>query len=110
MTSCALGVVLCVPVFAQMDSRACTTDAPHVVALSFDRSVTGVVRAYVPADVPAAESSLVPPAAMDAGSLRPLVESMLRRSPTFRQQCQRLATPRLGSISFRYEPLRDARR
>lgn len=109
MTSGVLGVVLCVPVFAQMDSRARTTDAPQVVALSFDRSVTGIVRPYVAADVPTAESSLVLPAALDAGTFRPLVEAMLRRSPTFRQQCQRLATPRLGSISFRYEQLRGAR-
>ncbi len=34
---------------------------------------------------------------------------MLRRSPTFRQQCQRLVNPRLGSISFTREPLREAR-
>jgi hypothetical protein len=104
VTSCVLGVVLCVPVFAQMDSRARTTDA-RVVALAFDRTVSGIVRAYVPDDVPAAESAPIPPIALNAGALRPLVEAMRRRSPTFRQQCQRLVNPRLGSISLRHEPL-----
>jgi hypothetical protein len=108
VTSCVLGVVLCVPAFAQMDSRARTSDAPPVVALAFDRTVTGVVRAYV-ADVPAAESAPLLPIALNAGPLKPLVEAMLRRSPTFRRQCQRLVNPRLGSILLTHEPLRGAR-
>jgi hypothetical protein len=109
VASCVLGVVLHVPAFAQMDTRVRATNAPQVVALAFDRTVTGVVRAYVPADVPAAESALIPPAALDAGALRPLVEAMLRRSPAFRQQCQRLVSARLGSISLRREVLRGSR-
>jgi hypothetical protein len=109
VTSCVLGVVLSVPAFAQMDSRARTTDAPQVVAFAFDRTVIGAVRAYVPADVPAVESAPIPPTALEAGPLRPLVEAMLRQSPTFRQQCQRLVNPRLGSIVLRREMLRGAR-
>ena len=85
------------------------TDAPQVVALAFDRHVTGVVRAYVPAEVPDLDIIPVSPAALNAGVLRPLVESMLRRSPAFRQQCQRLASPRLGDISFRHEVMKGAR-
>ena len=109
MASGVLGVVLYVPAFAQMDSRARATGAPQVVALAFDRTGTGVVRAYVPADVPAAESAPIPPVALEAGALRPLVEAMLRRSPTFRQQCRRLVNARLGSISLRREMLRGSR-
>jgi hypothetical protein len=105
-----LGVVLRVPVFAQMDSRArMATDAPQVVALAFDRHVTGVVRAYAPADGPATESSPISPVALSAGPLQPIIDAMLRRSSTFRQQCLRLASPRLGTISFRQEVLKGAR-
>lgn len=91
-----------------MDNRARATDAPWVLALAFDRSVTGIVRTYVPDDVPA-ESAAAIPLALQAGILQPLIESMLRRSPTFRQQCQRLASPKLGGISVRYESLKGAR-
>jgi len=109
MTSCVLGVVLYVPAFAQTDSRTRAASAPQVVALAFDAANTGVVRAYVPADVPAVEGSTRLPAALDAGAMTSLVESMLRRSPTFRRQCQRLASPRLGAIFVRHELLRGAR-
>jgi hypothetical protein len=85
-----------------------TTDAPQVVALAFDRHVTGVVRAYAPSDGPTTESPLSP-VAFNAGFLQPLIDSMLRRSPTFRQQCQRLASPRLGTIAFRQEVMKGAR-
>jgi hypothetical protein len=91
-----------------MDNRARATDAPRLLALAFDRSVTGIVRTYVPDDVPA-ESAAAIPLALDAGILQPLIESMLRRSPTFRRQCERLASPRLGGISVRYEPLTGVR-
>ena len=92
-----------------MDSRArLTADAPPVVALAFDRHVTGVVRAYDPSDGPATGSP-ISPVAFNAGVLQPLVDSMLRRSPAFRQQCQRLASPRLGTITFRQEVIKGAR-
>jgi hypothetical protein len=109
VASCVVGVVLYVPAFAQMDSRARTTNAPQIIALAFDGTATGVVRAYVPADVPAAKSAPIPPVALDAGTLQPLVEAMLRRSPTFRQQFRRLVNARLGSISLRREVLRTSR-
>ena len=109
VTSGVLGVVLCVPAFAQMDTRARATDAPRVLALAFDPSVTSVVRPYVAADVPAAESSSLLPAALNAGAMKPLVEAMLRQSPTFRRQCQRLMDPRLVSLLLRHEILRGAR-
>jgi hypothetical protein len=106
--ACVLGVVFSVPVFAQMDTRARATDA-QTLALAFNRSVTGVVRAYVPTELPAPESVPVPPPALIAGTLRPLIESMLRRSPTFRRQCQRLASPRLHAVSLNHEVLRGVR-
>lgn len=109
VTSCVLGVVLCVPAFAQTDSRARVTGARQVVALAFDRPVTSVVRAYVPADFPAAETVPTLPIALSAGAYRPLVETMLRRSPTFRRQCQRLANPRLHAVVLRGELLRGPR-
>lgn len=108
MTSCVLEVVLCVPAFAQTDSRGRATDAPQVAAL-FDRPLTSVVRAYVPADLRAVESSPILPIALSAGAYRPLVEEMLRRSPTFRRQCQRLTNPRLHAVELRGEQLRGPR-
>ncbi len=92
-----------------MDSRARATDASRVLALAFDPPVTSVVRPYVAADVPASESSSLLPAALNAGTMKPLVEAMLRQSPTFRRQCQRLMDPRLLSILLRHEMLRGAR-
>jgi hypothetical protein len=107
--SCVLGVVLSVPAFAQTDSRTRAMDAPQIVTLAFDRPLTGVVRAYVPADLPAVESSSILPIALNAGAYRSLVEEMLRRSPTFRRQCQRLATPRLHAVVLKGEMLRGPR-
>jgi hypothetical protein len=107
--ACVLGVVLHVPAFAQMDSRAPAADAQHVLALSSGTSAGGVVRAYVPTELPAPESVPVPPAALRAGALRPLVEAMLRRSPTFRRQCQRLGSPQLQSVSLSHEMVQGAR-
>jgi hypothetical protein len=92
-----------------MDSRARASDAPQFVAFAFDRPVTGVVRAYVPADPLAVDTAPVLPLALNAGALRPLIEDMLQRSPTFRHQCRRLVNPRLGSISITHETLRGAR-
>jgi hypothetical protein len=92
-----------------MDNRARATDVPRVLALAFDPPVTAVVRPYIAADLPAAQSASLLPAVLNAGALRPIVEAMLRHSPTFRRQCQRLMNPRLLSISLGYELLRGAR-
>lgn len=72
--------VLAVPAFAQSDrlnaARLSTTD---------------VVRVYVPADERSAWSVTLPANLEIADMYRSHVESMLRRSPTFRRQCRRLA-------------------
>jgi hypothetical protein len=71
--------VLAVPAFAQSDK---------LIASNF--SSTGVVRVYVPADAPPASSVTLPQNLKVHPMYQPYVESMLRWSPTFRRQCQRL--------------------
>jgi hypothetical protein len=79
---CVAGV-LSVSAFAQTNTGA--------RMLAFERSAAGIVREYVPASR-SAEAELALPANLRApGAYRRLLESMLAHSPTFRQQCRRLA-------------------
>jgi hypothetical protein len=94
--------VLNVPAFAQ------TNTAPWMLA--FERSAAGVVREYIPGDrsVPG-ELSL--PANLEVPAVfRGTLESMLSRSPTFRQQCRRLAHATSLTVRMHHAaaPLRGA--
>jgi len=60
-----------------------------VAVLALDRASLNSVREYVAADAVASQLAL-PPNLMVTPMYRPLVESMLRSSPTFRRQCVRL--------------------
>ena len=80
IVSSVAATVLAVPTFAQSDmSRAANL------------SSTDVVRVYVPAEARSAWSVTLPPNLKIPDMYRSYVESMLRRSPTFRRQCRRLA-------------------
>ncbi len=58
---------------------------------TLNRSSQGIVQVYVATEAVSSEQLELPPN-VDVGSLyRPLLESMLRRSPTFRRQCLRIA-------------------
>ena len=80
--SLVVASVLNVPAFAQ------TNTAPRMLA--FERSAAGVVREYIPGDRPVREESSLPSNLEAPAVFRGTLESMLLRSPTFRQQCRRL--------------------
>lgn len=97
--------VLCVanvPLFAQTDGGARPVNA-------LDRSASGVAREYRPARLPGAPSAL-PKNLRVLGPYRTLLDSMLRRSPTFARQCQRLAGASHLTITLTLEivPVRSA--
>jgi hypothetical protein len=71
----AAAIVLSVPAFAQSNSRTSGT----------------AVRQYAPAAQVDTEDASLPPNLVVAASLRSAVALMLRRSHTFRRQCQRIA-------------------
>jgi hypothetical protein len=70
----SLAIVLSVPLFAQSNSSSAT-----------------VAREYIPASHVDAEDSSTPRNFIVATVFRPVVALMLRRSHTFRRQCQRVA-------------------
>jgi hypothetical protein len=71
---------------------------------ALNRSSTGIVREYVATET-AFSDQLELPANVDVGSLyRPLLESMLRRSPTFRRQCLRIANESRLTVHLRAFP------
>ena len=59
--------------------------------LVLDRGSLSSVREYVAADAVPSQLAL-PPNLIVLPMYRPLIESMLRTSPTFRRQCLRLST------------------
>lgn len=91
--SLVVASVLNVPAFAQMNT------APRMLAL--ERSAAGVVREYVATDVTARDAPVVP-ANIQAAVYRGLLESMLDRSPSFRQQCRRIAAA--PHVTVRLQP------
>jgi len=70
----SVAIVLSVPLFAQSNNSSAT-----------------VAREYLPASHVDAEDSSPPPNFIVATSFGPVVALMLRRSHTFRRQCQRIA-------------------
>jgi hypothetical protein len=58
---------------------------------AMERSSYGAVRDYVGAEVLIPEQVALPPNLLVSPLYRPLLESMLRQSPTFRRQCFRIA-------------------
>ena len=81
--------------FALVSSCACLADADPIIAQSgsaFERARVSLtsVRHYVAAE--AIPTQIAPPSNVVVSAMyRPLVESMLRDSPTFRRQCVRIA-------------------
>ena len=96
--SVALWVVVpSVPCFAQTDTS---------VESALARSSATAVSAYVAGPVPSHEATPLPRNLIVAEIYRPLVESMRRRSPTFRRQCDRIAAARHLLIEIKPEPPR----
>ena len=86
---CAVQIVLAVPAFSQSNSAYRTVAA-------IDRTAPGALREYVPetgvTDLPTG----IPANLEVPSTYRPLLDSMWRRSATFRRQCRRIAnTPDL---------------
>lgn len=88
----ALGVT----VFAQ---SASVTYAP-----TLERSSVNAVRQYFAAEVAIPEQDALPSNLLVAPLYRPLLESMMRQSPTFRRQCLRLANETWLTVSLRPSP------
>jgi hypothetical protein len=91
--SCVLGV-FGVPAFAQSDSAA-----RGMIAL--ERSSAAAVRKYVAMELVAADVVALPPNFVVPASYRPVIESMLRQSATFRRQCLRIANAPLLTVTLR---------
>jgi hypothetical protein len=105
-----VGVVFCVPAFAQSDTARSTGPAAAVLAGS--RTAVGAVRTYVPADRVGSERAFVRifdnvrcAAVLNPGRYRAIVEAMVQRSPTFRRQCHRLADSRLSMVALQTDML-----
>jgi hypothetical protein len=82
--SVLLAVVSGVPAFAQSNTR---TPANVTVGLT----AMNVLREYVGDRVSGAGEIGIPPNVQAPWFYRPLIQTMLDRSPTFRQQCARIA-------------------
>ena len=78
------GVVSGVPAFAQSNTRAAAN-------VTVDFTVVTALREYVDSLEPAAATAEIPPNVRVAPFYRPLMQTMLERSPTFRRQCARIA-------------------
>ena len=98
--SVALSLVFpSVPLFAQ-------TDTPVESVLA--RSSATAVSAYVAGPDPSHDATPLPLNLIVTDIYRPLVESMRRRSPTFRRQCARIAAARHLLIEIKPERPRGA--
>jgi hypothetical protein len=73
---------------------ACVAGAfgANVFAQSLNRWSSGMARAYVATEIPAIDHPALPPNVEVSETYRPVLESMLRYSPTFRRQCLRIAS------------------
>jgi hypothetical protein len=90
--SCVAGA-LGVTVFAQ---SANVTYAP-----TLERSSVNAVRLYFATEVAIPEQDALPSNLLITPVYRPLLESMMRQSPTFRRQCLRLANETWLTVSLR---------
>jgi hypothetical protein len=68
--------------------------------LAADRTSVGVMRIFAAGDAPAVLA--LPSNLMIPADLRPVIDSMLRRSPTFRRQCLRIAEASGLTIVLQY--------
>ena len=84
MIACAVQIVFAVSGFAQSNSSNRATTA-------IDRTVTSALREYVVNRPQEVWPEAVPPN-LDPGIYRPVVQEMLKLSPTFRRQCWRITT------------------
>ena len=82
--ACAVQIVFAVSGFAQSNSSNRATTA-------IDRTVTSALREYVVNRPQEVWPEAVPPN-LDPGIYRPVVQEMLKLSPTFRRQCWRITT------------------
>jgi hypothetical protein len=87
---CAIGI-LGTSAFAQ------SNNVTRVPAL--ERSSHDAVRDYVGAELVIPEQVALPPNLLVSPVYRPLLESMLQRSPTFRRQCLRIANESWVTVS-----------
>ena len=100
----SVSTVLCVadvPLFAQSNS------ARPLIAL--DRTAAGIAREYLPARWSAGAPASLPPNLIVLGPYRSLLESMLRRSPTFARQCQRIAGAPQLTVTLEVAAVRTTR-
>ena len=92
-----------VPLFAQSDSRA--TRADHAPVRIARHTTASVLRVYEGEQAPPHTTGTLPPNVTVPELLRPTMEAMLERSPTFRRQCQRIgAAPGLIVRLTRLQP------
>jgi len=95
-----IAVVSGVPAFAQSHAVR-VRDEQTIAHADPDRTSAGILRPYTPSE-PAAPATLEIPGNLTVSDVhRPLLESMLRASPTFRRQCARVAAARELSVSIR---------
>jgi hypothetical protein len=97
MTLSIANTVLIIPAFAQSDTR-----------LASSLSSFGVVRVYGPADERAPVTVTLPQNLKVPPTYQGYVESMLRRSPTFRRQCLRLANASWLTVVLQPFPARQS--
>jgi hypothetical protein len=90
--SCVSSVALAVSAFAQSNNQPRHADASAAVSLVADRTGTHVLRPYVRADANTSWSVRLPPNLTISPTFQHIVESMVRRSSTFRRQCLRIAS------------------
>jgi hypothetical protein len=83
IASSVLGV-FGVPAFAQVDSQ------PRIL-IALERTSSTAVREYQPAQQAVSSHVVLPPNVLTSPSYRAFLESMLRKSPMFRRQCERIA-------------------
>jgi hypothetical protein len=102
IASLAITLVFAVPAFSQTNGTARHSDTS--IPLDLERTRTGIVR-VLHADMPRHSAAEIPPNLIVAPVFRPTVASMLRASPTFRRQCQRLANaPRMTVMLDWFQP------
>lgn len=94
--------VTSVPAFAQSDSAA----RPSV---ALERTSLGAAREYVPAEFVEAPRRTLPPNLLVPDVYRPLLQSMLRQSPTFARQCARIANSPQLTVTVEFATISGSR-
>jgi hypothetical protein len=90
---CGTAAILATGVYGQ------TNDPGSANVLT--RTSTGATREYLEEQASSIDSNGLPPNVQMPGFYRPLLESMLRSSPTFRRQCLRIANESALSVVVR---------